>query len=152
MAKNIITIGFAALQANKENGNEFVSVKGTTVIEDQMLDAEVLVDAKSIGDFARLRKIAEKFQAAEEAGDDSQYPRGLALEAPNGFSLDTDQERKPYVVKKGKLAGTEKLSNWVVRVIRSMDPATPSLRIVPAPELKLEVSPEADAIMAKYGC
>ena len=98
---NLITIGYAAVQTNKENGNEFIAVKGNAVVEGKLINAQINIDGKTEGVYARLKTIAEKFAEADSLGSPDLYPRGLALEAPFGFGIDWDQVRKPFVHEKG---------------------------------------------------
>jgi len=65
-----------------------------------------------------------------------------------GVRIDWAEERKPFTHVRGPRAGQEDLSPYTVRVIRGSDV---SLRIVPAPPLKVDVAPEARDLLAKYG-
>ena len=145
---NLITIGYAAVQTNKENGNEFIAVKGNAVVEGKLINAQINIDGKTEGVYARLKTIAEKFAEADSLGSPDLYPRGLALEAPFGFGIDWDQTRKPFVHEKGPRKGQSDISAWLIRPIRGEGA---SLKITLAPPLKMEVDPAAEALLAKYG-
>lgn len=146
--RNLMTIGYAAVQTNKENGNEFVAVKGNVVVDGKLVNAQLNIDGKTTGDYDRVKSIAGKFREADEAGMAEAYPRGLAIEAPFGFSIDWDQERKPFVHEKGPRKGQTDISPYSVRVIRGDGP---SLRLTLAPPMKVEVDPAAEELLKQYG-
>ena len=146
--RNLMTIGYAATQTNKENGNEFVAVKGNVVVDGKLVNAQLNIDGRTTGDFDRVKAIAGKFREADEAGMPDAYPRGLAIEAPFGFSIDWDQERKPFVHEKGPRKGQTDISPYAVKVIRGDGP---SIRLTLAPPMKVEVDPEAEALLKQYG-
>jgi hypothetical protein len=146
--KNTMTIGLCLPQTNKETGNEFLSIRGNLVVDGKLVNGQLTLDSRAEGAYDTLRALADKFQEAEDTQNPDLRPRGLALEAPEGFSIDWAEERKPFTHVRGPRAGQEDLSPYTVRVIRGSDV---SLRIVPAPPLKVDVAPEARELLAKYG-
>ena len=139
-----MTINFAAEQSNKTTGNPFVSVQGSAVVDGRLLDAECLVDGSTEG-LAGLTRIAKAYRAAHDAERPADYPRGFALEATAGWLVDWDQAREPYQAGDG----TMRPGRWVIKPLRSAEGA--SLRLVKAPPLKVDIDPEADALLAEYG-
>ena len=137
-----MTIGFASTEIRKEDGHEFVSIKGSTVHAGQLLNAEITVDSESAG-YPAFKLLADKFET-EFANKTEEYPRGFAVFFPNGVVID-DQQDRSYT---DKLTGETKQGAWRLTPLRG-DLA--SIKLGKAPPLKVEIDPEADAMLKALG-
>lgn len=142
--QNLMSISFASEQSNKENGNKFIALQGTVVVDGRLLDAELLLDGASPG-VEVFQRIAAKYREAFDAGLPEAYPRGFAVEAPGGFLVDWDQNREPYEDKKG----VTHPGRWVIKPLRVAE--GPSVRLTKMPPVSAETTPEAEELLAQYG-
>ena len=139
--QEFMTIGFVAKQARKDDGEEFISIKGQMAREGQLLDSEVVVNNDSAL-YTLLTKLAAKYEA-EFGKAKPEYPRGFAIFFPNGVAIDPSQDRW-YDAEDG----TRKQGSWSLKPIRGEAPA---IELGKAPALVGRIRDDAAELLAKMG-
>jgi len=133
---NKMKIVFAAVQENKETGEEFISLwlRGKTQDGRYLAEAATTVDGESEL-FGPLSRLAAAYEAEKK-------PHGFALEAPHGWHCDWEQVRGVHTDKK---TGEERLNRWKVHAVEGEGA---SLRLTKADPIQVDIDPEAEAALA----
>lgn len=150
MSRNLMSISFASVQERKDGTGKFLALQGQSAIDGKLLETEVLLNLDVPGS-ELIQKLAEKYRACFDAGTPDDYPRGFALEAPNGWAIDWDQEREPYEAKGRDGQPEIRDGRWVIRPIRATEEGTPSIRLTKMPPVAAEADKDALELAAKYG-